>query len=122
ILQRDAGTGKQPRHYRVRVPHFAGPRLVPAPDHRRYLLDECEEEVGPGGIGADGTGPSHGVGEVGDDAVAPAAHLVAEWQKPGEPATEHGALQYDAPGGDVGVRAGPGVLDDERAFGGADFE
>ena len=77
-LDVEAAAGDQPRDERVGVPHVAGSQLVAAPHGRRYVRHQFEEPSRAVGIVAEPARALDGLGDVRDDPVPPAAHLIAE--------------------------------------------
>jgi hypothetical protein len=72
------GAGDQPGHDRVRVPHLACVEFVAAPNGRRHLRHKFEQPPCAFGIVAQALRALDRLGNIRNDAVAPAAHLVAE--------------------------------------------
>ena len=73
-----AAAGQEPGDQGVGVPHLARVQLVAAPRGGRKGGSEVEQPPSPVDIGAHVLGAGDRFGDVGDDAVAPAADLVAE--------------------------------------------
>jgi hypothetical protein len=113
---RQAAAGQQPGNHRVRVPHFPCPKLVPTPDRAGQAADQVQQPTRGGGVVAQQLRAGHGLAGVGDDPVGPAAHLIAEHAKPGQPPAGHRALDGHASRPAVGVRDRPAVLNDEASL------
>ena len=105
----EAGAGEEPGDDRVGAPHVAGGQLVPAPGGGGEGGDQVEQAAGLEGVVADGLGAGDRLGGVGDDAVAPAADLVAEGAEAGQAAAGDRALDDRAAGPALGVGDGPGA-------------
>ena len=69
---------EDPRDGRVRVPHLTGAEFVASPDGRRHLRHELEDPAGAIRVVAQAERTRDRLGDIGDDAVAPAADLVAK--------------------------------------------
>ncbi len=96
-LHREAAAGDQPRDDRVRVPHLPGAELVPAPHGRGDSRHEIEEQPRPLRIVAQAARALDRLRDVGDDAVLPAANLVAEETEATCPAAADRPFGNDAP-------------------------
>jgi hypothetical protein len=81
-------------------------QLVTTPDRRRHLRHELEQPPRAVGIGAEAARALDRLGEVGDHAIAPAAHLVTEEPEPACRACADRAFGDDAALGAVAGRIG----------------
>src|SRR3954462_11299325 len=121
VLGVEAGPRDEPRDHRVRVPHVPRPKLVAPPDgcgHRRY---ELEHTVGQVAVGREATRALHCLRRVGDVAVPPTAHLVAEEAQATRGPQADRTFSDDS--SCSAARAGHrGLLDDEAAFRHDDLE
>ena len=112
-LDVESAAGDQPRDREFEF-HLPCTQLVPSPDGRRRQWHQLEESPGGLGVLGDAARACDRFGEVGDDAVAPASHLVAEETEPPGGACPGGPLGDDAALGAAAPRRR--LLDDERAF------
>src|SRR5881275_1142059 len=71
-----AGAGDYPGHDRVRVPHLASAELVTAPRRSGHGCHQIEHAPCTVDLRAQPEWAVDRLGDVGDDAVAPAANLV----------------------------------------------
>ena len=119
-LHRDPRADEHPGDERVRRPHLPHPELVAPPHRCRRLRREREHAARDAGVVRQALRGRGRVGDVGNDAVAPAANLVAEEAEAAEPpapdrtAGDHVRSRPDAPGGRL--------LDRDGASPGADAE
>lgn len=108
-----SGACEQPGDHGVRVPHLTSPLLVAAPDQCRHLRGEVEEALGLILVVGQVLRALFGFVDVGDNAVLPASHFVAEGSQSGEAAAEDRSFNDDTARCTIGVRAGPCVFDYE---------
>jgi hypothetical protein len=73
-----AAAGQEPGDQGVGVPHLPRVQLVAAPGDGRERGHKVEQLLGPGDVGPRALRTGDRLGDVGDDAVAPAPDLVAE--------------------------------------------
>src|SRR5437764_14929639 len=81
-LRIEAGARDQPGDNRVRVPHLACAQLIASPHWRWYVGRERKQSTCSLRVVAQVLGTVDRLGDVRDDAVAPAAYLVAEDSEP----------------------------------------
>ena len=112
----EAGSGKQPGDYGVRVPHLTGPELVSAPDEARHGTHEIEEAVRPPWVVGQPLRSAYCLVRVGDHPVPPPAHLVPKRAEAGHPAAPDRAFNDHAARRRMGIRDRPRVLDDEASL------
>jgi hypothetical protein len=113
--------GEEPGDDRVAVPHPAGCELVPAPGRRRHLRRELEEPPSGRGVRREAAGAVHGLGDVRDAPVLPAADLVPEDAQATGPRGSDRATRDHASGVVVAGRDWR-PLDRESALRDGDFE
>src|SRR5438552_7188993 len=77
-LRIEAGARDQPGDNRVRVPHLACAQLIASPHWRWYVGRERKQSTCSLRVVAQVLGTVDRLGDVRDDAVAPAAHLIPE--------------------------------------------
>ena len=92
----DAASAEEPRDDRVGVPHLAGAKLVAAPDRGRELAYAGQKAAGDLRIVRQPARTVDGFADIGNHAVAPAPHLVAEDPRTRRPARAHRALDDHA--------------------------
>ncbi len=88
----EAAAHDEPRDQGVGVPHLASAQLVTAPYGHRHQRHQIEEPPRAVWIIAEAARAIDRFGDVGDEAVAPAAHLVSEKPEPTCGACSNGTL------------------------------
>ena len=116
-----ADTRQQPGSQRVRVPHLASVQPIAAPDRSGHTGNQVENPPCDACVVCDSHRAPDGVGDVGDDALAPAPDLIPEEPEPSSPFRSHCAL------GDHPTLLSPSVanlghLDDEPTLGSGHHE
>lgn len=94
-LGSEAAPRDQPRDDRVRVPHLSCAHFVATPDKRRQGGHKVEQSLRLTLVVAQPLWTLYRLGDVGDDAVTPAAHLVAKDPETSRPAAPNRALSHD---------------------------
>ena len=114
-IQVDAAAREDPRDDRVRVPHVPGGCLVATPHRCGDVGQQLQHPRRDHDVSGQVNGAVDGRGDVGDDAVAPAAHLVAEEAQATGGAEPDGSDRNHAAGFAVVVRDW-GLFDGEAAL------
>src|SRR4029453_6792443 len=93
-IRREIAPCQEPRDDRVRVPHIAGSKFVPAPDERGHRLDEIEDAMRSFPVVGEALWARDGLRDVGDHTVLPSTHLVTAHAVPRDPTAEDRPLQH----------------------------